>query len=85
MIFLMTKINNLDIPLDLQLKSFDYTVAPILTYACEIWGFENVEIIEKIQNDFLRRITLAKKSTPLYMLCGEFGPFFPYKFLSKHE
>ncbi|MEW8548196.1 MAG: reverse transcriptase family protein, partial [Candidatus Thiodiazotropha sp.] len=75
MIFLMTRINNLDIPLDLQLKTFDYTVAPILTYACEIWGFENTELIEKVQNDFLRRITFAKKSTPLYMLLGELGRF----------
>lgn len=75
MILLFTRINNLDIPLDLQLKLFDHTVLPILTYACEIWGYENVDMIEKVHNDFLRKITLARKSTPLYMLYGESGRF----------
>ena len=36
MILLFTRINNLDIPVDLQLKLFDHTVVPVLTYACEI-------------------------------------------------
>lgn len=75
MILLFTRINNLDIPLDLQLKLFDHTVVPILTYACEVWGFENLGMIEKVQNDFLRKITLSKKSTPLYMLLGELGRY----------
>lgn len=75
MILLFTRINNLDIPLDLQLKVFDHTVLPILTYACEIWGYESLEMIEKVQNDFLRKITLSKKSTPLYMLYGELGRY----------
>ena len=57
MILLFTRINNLDIPLDLQLKLFDHTVLPILIYACEIWGYENLDMIEKIHNDFLRKIT----------------------------
>ena len=56
MILLFTRINNLDIPIDLQLKLFDQTVVPILTYACEVWGYENLDMIEKVQNDFLRRI-----------------------------
>ena len=71
--FLITRINNLDIPLDLQLKILDYTVVPILTYGFEFWGHENVELLEKVQNDFIRRVTLAKKSTSLYMLRGELG------------
>ena len=44
---LFTRINNLDIPLDLQLKLFDNTVVPILTYGSEVWGYENLDIIEK--------------------------------------
>lgn len=75
MILLFTRINNLDIPIDLQLKLFYHTVVPILTYACEVWGYENLDMIEKIQNDFLRRITFSKKSTPLYMLYGELGRY----------
>ncbi len=61
--FLYTKIYNLDLPIDLQLKLFD----PILTYGCEVWGFEPLSIIEKVQNNFLRRITRTRKSTPIYM------------------
>ena len=33
---------------------FGHTVVPILTYACEILGYENFDMIEKVQNDFLR-------------------------------
>jgi hypothetical protein len=35
------KVRNLCIPVDLQLKLFDSIVLPILTYSCEVWGFEN--------------------------------------------
>ena len=61
--------------LKFKLNLFDHTVLPILTYSCEVWGYENLEMIEKVHNDFLRKITLARKSTPLYMLYGEFGRF----------
>ena len=32
-------------------------------------------MIEKVHNDFLWKITLSKKSTPLYMLLGELGRY----------
>ena len=82
MIFLYIRIKNLDLPFDLQLKLFDHTILPILTYASEVWGFENLDMIEKVHNDFLRKITLARKSTPLYMLYGETGRF-PLKIIIK--
>lgn len=75
MYLLYTRINNIDLPIDLQLKLFDHTVLPILTYGCEIWGFENTNILERIHTDFLRRITKSRKSTPLYMLYGELGRY----------
>ena len=70
---LFCRINNLTLPIDLQLKLFDHTVVPILTYACEIWGYENLDMLELIHNDFLRRITKSRKSTPLLMLYAELG------------
>ena len=73
MYLLFCRINNLKLPVDLQLKLFDHTVLPILTYACEIWGFENLEMLEKIHTEFLRKITKCRKSTPLYMLYAELG------------
>jgi hypothetical protein len=72
---LFTRISNLDLPIDVQLKLFDQTILPILTYNCEVWGIENLDIIEKVHTDYLRRITKSKKSTPLYMLYGELGRF----------
>lgn len=73
MYLLFCRINNLKLPVDLQLKLFDHTVLPILTYACEIWGFENLEMLEKIHTEFLRKITKCRKSTSLYMLYAELG------------
>ena len=73
MFLLLTRIQNLNLPLDLQLKLFDHTVMPILTYGSEIWGFENTDSIEKVHNDFLRKITRSKRSTPMYMVYAELG------------
>ena len=42
-------------------------------YTCEIWGFENSQIIENLHNDFLRQIINLRKSTPIYMLHAELG------------
>ena len=42
------KVRNLCIPVDLQLKLFDSIVLPILTYSCEVWGFENCAEIEQV-------------------------------------
>ena len=72
---LYSRIYNLNLPIDLQLKLFDHTVLPILTYACEIFSFENVEMIEKVHTSFLRKISHSRQSTPLYMLYAELGRF----------
>jgi hypothetical protein len=70
---LFVRIYNLNLPIDLQIKLFDHTILPILTYGCEIWGFENIDAIEQFHCNFLRRITKTKKSTPRYMLYAELG------------
>ena len=67
------RIHNLNLPIDLQLKLFDNTILPILTYSCEIWGFKNCEMLEVVHNQFLRSTLKLRKSTPLYMLYGELG------------
>ena len=72
---LYTKIRNLNIPIDCQLKLFDNTVLPILLYACEIWGTGDLSLIEKIHTDFLKRVLNVKKSTPHAMVYGELGRF----------
>ena len=72
---LYTRINNADLPVDLMLKLFDHTIVPMLLYGTEIFGFEDIKILEKIHCSFLRRITKAKKSTPLNFLYGELGRY----------
>ena len=34
--------------IDVMLKLFDSTVAPILSYGSEVWGFSNLDIIERL-------------------------------------
>ena len=70
---LYKRIQNLNLPLDLQLQLFEHTILPIALYGCEIWAYENTKIIEKLQNEFPRYITNSKKSTPTYMLHAELG------------
>ena len=70
---LYKRIRNLNLPIDLQLQLFDHTILPIALYSCEVWGFENTQLIENLHNEFLRRITNLKKSTPIYMLHAELG------------
>jgi hypothetical protein len=72
---LFTRANNAELPIDLVIKLFDHTVLPILTYGSEIFGFENVEILEKVHNNFLRKITNARRSTPMTFLYGELGRY----------
>ena len=45
----------------------------MLTNGCEIWGYENVECIEKVHNEFLRKFTRSKRRTPMYMVYSELG------------
>ena len=70
---LYKRIRNLHIPIDLPIQLFDQTILPILLYGCEIWGFQNVKMIENVYNQFLRSITILRKSTPMYMLYAELG------------
>ena len=72
---LYKRIYNLNLPIDLQLKLFDSTILPIITYGSEVWGYENMDIMERIHNQFLRTITKCRKSTPMYMLYGELGRY----------
>ena len=52
MFFLLKKWQQFDIPVDLMLELSDKSVVPILLYGCEGWGFENIDIIERIHKKF---------------------------------
>ena len=46
----------LNLPTDIMLKLFDSCVEPILLYGCEVWGYENVDILEKVHTQFCKFI-----------------------------
>ena len=72
---LFVRSNNLDLPIDLQIKLFDNTIVPILTYGCEIFGYENLDLLENVHLDFLRKLGRLRKNTPKYMIYAEYGRY----------
>ena len=73
-LFLLYKrIRHFNLSLKLQIKLFDHTIVPILLYGSEVWGFENTDVIERVHNEFLRKISNLRKSTPIYILHAELG------------
>ena len=70
---LIRKIRVLNLPIEMQIDLFKKLIKPILLYGCEIWGFGNLDIIERVQLKFLKGILNLKKSTPSYMVYGETG------------
>ena len=52
---------------------FDKIVKPILLYGCEIWGFSNYILLERVQLKFCKLLLNIKKSTPNFMVYGELG------------
>ena len=54
----------------IYIYQFDKTIVPILTHGCEIWGFENLQNIDKVHVEFLKSIL---KSNPNCMVYGEYG------------
>ncbi|MFI0416591.1 MAG: hypothetical protein ACH255_20940, partial [Candidatus Thiodiazotropha sp.] len=72
---LLSKARNLELPPDLQIELFEKLVRPILLHACEIWGFGNVEVVERVQLNFLKRVLNIKNCTPNYIVYGEVGVY----------
>lgn len=72
---LLRKIRTLDLPIDLQVELFNKMIKPILLYGCELWGFGNLDVIDRVQLKFFKQILNLKKSTPSYMVYGELGAF----------
>jgi len=72
---LYKRLYNLHLPFHLAIKLFDHTIVPILTCSCEVWGYEDLALIERVHCTFLRKLFKLRKSTPLYMLYGETGRY----------
>ena len=72
---MLNKIRDLNLPIDIQLKLFDSLVTPVITYGCEVWGCNHIDIIEKIHLRFCKIILSVKNSTNNVMVYGELGRY----------
>ena len=55
----------------MQIHIFNKTVKPVLLYGAEIWVFDNLEIIERVQLKSLKHILNIRSST----VYGETGVY----------
>ena len=53
---LLAKAKRLHLSIDTQCELFDRMILPILTYGCEVWGYEDIAQIEIFHRKFLRTI-----------------------------
>ena len=64
-----------NLSIDCKLDLFDKIVKPIVLYGCEIWGFSNCYLIEKLHLKFCKHILDLKQSKPNFMVYGELGRY----------
>ena len=55
-----------------QLDLFD---KPILLYVCDVWGYGNNDILERVHLKFCKLLLRVKSSTPSCMIYGELGKY----------
>ena len=70
---LKTKRNKFRLPIDIYIKLFDNMIMPILLYGCEIWGHENIDMVESFYMKFLKNAIHVQKNTANCMVHGETG------------
>ena len=73
MFAVIQKSRKLCLPGRLQLHLFVSMIVPILLYESELWGCENLNIIQQFQLFFCKLILGMKSSTPNCMVYGELG------------
>ena len=73
MFSLISKTRRLGLSIETQLDLFDKTILPIMLYGCEIWGFTDVSILEKLHLKYLKMILGVHTKTCNSMVYGELG------------
>ena len=72
---LLRKCRQLNLPPDIQLELFEKCVHPVLLYGCKIWACEKMDVISKLQLQFLKLILGVKVTTITCMVLGEVGRY----------
>ncbi len=68
------KCTEFDPTVDMQIDLFNTTVLPVLTYACEICGYD-VREVELLQLSFLKHISYVHRRTSNDKVYGELGVY----------
>ena len=74
MLCLISKARKLKRPVDIQLELFDSLTCPILLYGCDVWGYENIMLIEKLHRK-LKIFLLGVNNGLLPWLMENLGSF----------
>lgn len=57
---LLSKVRKLDLPFDITIDLYKKMVLPVLLYGCELWGYGNLEVIERVQLKFFKSLYYLK-------------------------
>ena len=60
---MLIKCRKLELPIDIQCKLFESMVIPVILYGCEIWGFQDIKMLEIFYRKFLKKILKLRPST----------------------
>ena len=71
----ISKCRKHNLSIDCTLDMFDKIVKSIMLYGCEIYGFSNTKLLEKLHLEFCKYLLHVNKSTPDYMIYGELGRY----------
>ena len=64
MFALLQKGRKYNLDLDTQLHLFESMVKPIMLYGSEVWGYNSVDVLERVQLIFFKILLKVHKSTP---------------------
>ena len=70
---LSAKTRELNLSVDTFTELFERLIIPVLLYGSEIWGYENLNHLQVMCNNVMRRFLKLHKTTPMNMLIGELG------------
>ena len=61
---LLQRGRKLGLCIDIKLQPFDSLIVPICVYGCELWGYKNIELVEKLHLHYCKSILHVNKLTP---------------------
>ena len=70
---LRSKLLQLNLPIDLQIDLYDKLINPIMTYGSEIWGFEDLNLLNLSHRSFLKNALRVNKYVANAIVYGETG------------